>query len=324
MKVKNVSATSYAEDMDSLLSIGAFAQAAGLSSSALRFYDAEGLLPPAHVDPVSGYRFYDAAQHESARLLACLREAGVAVSDMRRVLAVQGAGRATLLDELAQRRLAEAQAAVQILVQEAEKACSGAAATAVVSARYLWEALVSVQTFCGEGVFSHVLIVAGATGIRMLASDRYRLADLHVPADVQGAATLVVTSADAVQIAMRLEQIQGTVELTMMAGALMVAGERMALATVEPLPDLLHVSEAAQADLAESCVLAQREVVGEIVAIDLGGPVLVNAHYLASAFTALGAASLTLVLSGLGPVLCQAGGASRILIMPLRPEKAGG
>ena len=43
---------------ESLLTIGAFAQAVGLSPSALRFYDECGLLVPAEVDPVTGYRYY--------------------------------------------------------------------------------------------------------------------------------------------------------------------------------------------------------------------------------------------------------------------------
>lgn len=56
-----------------LLTIGAFARAARLSPKALRLYDELGLLPPAAVDAESGYRFYDPAQLERARLIAALR-----------------------------------------------------------------------------------------------------------------------------------------------------------------------------------------------------------------------------------------------------------
>ncbi len=42
--------------------IGVFAQRSGLTSSALRFYADSGLLRPAEVDPVSGYRYYSADQ----------------------------------------------------------------------------------------------------------------------------------------------------------------------------------------------------------------------------------------------------------------------
>ncbi|MFF3735417.1 MerR family DNA-binding transcriptional regulator, partial [Streptomyces sp. NPDC002476] len=37
--------------------IGVFAQRSGLTPSALRFYADSGLLPPAEVDPVTGYRY---------------------------------------------------------------------------------------------------------------------------------------------------------------------------------------------------------------------------------------------------------------------------
>src|SRR6185436_1823526 len=58
---------------DDLLSIGALARACGPSISALRFYDAAGVLRPAHVDPVTGYRWYTSAQVHTARLIANLR-----------------------------------------------------------------------------------------------------------------------------------------------------------------------------------------------------------------------------------------------------------
>lgn len=54
-------------------SIGEMARDSGLSVSALRFYDGAGVLVPAWVDPVSGYRWYGAEQLEESRLLARLR-----------------------------------------------------------------------------------------------------------------------------------------------------------------------------------------------------------------------------------------------------------
>ena len=66
-----------------LLSIGAFAQATRLSPKALRLYDELGLLPPAFVDPDSGYRFYDPAQLERARLVAWLRRLGMPLARIR-------------------------------------------------------------------------------------------------------------------------------------------------------------------------------------------------------------------------------------------------
>jgi PPM family protein phosphatase len=66
-----------------LLAIGAFARAARLSPKALRLYDELGLLPPAFVDPYTGYRFYDPAQLEQARLVAWLRRLGMPLARIR-------------------------------------------------------------------------------------------------------------------------------------------------------------------------------------------------------------------------------------------------
>jgi len=60
-----------------LVTIGAFARASRLSPKALRLYDSLGLLTPAHVDEVSGYRLYRPDQLERARLVAWLRRLGM-------------------------------------------------------------------------------------------------------------------------------------------------------------------------------------------------------------------------------------------------------
>jgi serine/threonine protein phosphatase PrpC len=60
-----------------LLTIGAFSRASRLSPKALRLYDSLGLLTPAYVDEVSGYRFYRPDQLERARLVAWLRRLGM-------------------------------------------------------------------------------------------------------------------------------------------------------------------------------------------------------------------------------------------------------
>ena len=66
-----------------LLTIGAFARASRLSPKALRLYDSLGLLTPAHVDEVSGYRFYRPDQLERARLVAWLRRLGMPLARIR-------------------------------------------------------------------------------------------------------------------------------------------------------------------------------------------------------------------------------------------------
>jgi DNA-binding transcriptional MerR regulator len=70
-----------------LFSIGEFSQISGLSVKALRFYDEKGLLKPAHVDPATDYRYYNAASAERARMIARLRELQFSLEDIARILA---------------------------------------------------------------------------------------------------------------------------------------------------------------------------------------------------------------------------------------------
>ena len=77
-----------------LLTIGAFARASRLSPKALRLYDSLGLLAPAHVDEVSGYRFYRPDQLEQARLVAWLRRLGMPLNRIQVVLAADTSARA--------------------------------------------------------------------------------------------------------------------------------------------------------------------------------------------------------------------------------------
>ncbi|MGH3323463.1 MAG: MerR family transcriptional regulator [Streptomyces sp.] len=74
-----------------LLTIGAFARASRLSPKALRLYDELGLLPPARVDPTTGYRFYAPEQLEQARLVAWLRRLGMPLARIRHVSGLEAA-----------------------------------------------------------------------------------------------------------------------------------------------------------------------------------------------------------------------------------------
>ncbi len=74
-----------------LLTIGAFAKASRLSPKALRLYDELGLLPPARVDPATGYRLYAPEQLEQARLVAWLRRLGVPLARIRQIRALDPA-----------------------------------------------------------------------------------------------------------------------------------------------------------------------------------------------------------------------------------------
>lgn len=71
-----------------LVTIGEFARLSRLSAKALRRYDELGLLRPALVDPVNGYRYYDRAQAETARLVAWLRRIGMPLARIAEVVAL--------------------------------------------------------------------------------------------------------------------------------------------------------------------------------------------------------------------------------------------
>jgi DNA-binding transcriptional MerR regulator len=69
--------------MENLLPIGEFATASRLSPKALRLYGENGLLPPAWVDPGSGYRYYSPDQLREATLIAFLRRSEMPLGEIR-------------------------------------------------------------------------------------------------------------------------------------------------------------------------------------------------------------------------------------------------
>jgi DNA-binding transcriptional MerR regulator len=81
------------------MSIGEFARRSRLSPKALRLYDGLGLLTPARVDELSGYRYYEEAQLEQARVLATLRQVGVPLAAIKELLTLDQAALAAQLTE---------------------------------------------------------------------------------------------------------------------------------------------------------------------------------------------------------------------------------
>ena len=89
------------DERDTLLSIGRFAFASGLTVKALRHYDEIGLLRPARVDGSSGYRYYDPVQLRDALAIRRLRRLDVPLDEIRVLL---GADRRTLRKRLTRHR----------------------------------------------------------------------------------------------------------------------------------------------------------------------------------------------------------------------------
>ncbi len=65
------------------MAIGEFSERSGFSAKRLRTYAAEGLLAPAAVDPVSGYRYYSPGQLADAQVIDALRHANMPLADIR-------------------------------------------------------------------------------------------------------------------------------------------------------------------------------------------------------------------------------------------------
>jgi DNA-binding transcriptional MerR regulator len=69
------------------IGIGEFARRSRLSLRALRLYDERGVLVPSRVDQASGYRYYDAAQLDKARLVVMMRELQLPLATVKELLA---------------------------------------------------------------------------------------------------------------------------------------------------------------------------------------------------------------------------------------------
>jgi DNA-binding transcriptional MerR regulator len=100
---------------ETLMPIGRFSKSCRLSIKALRHYDEQGLLRPAHVDSQTGYRYYTRSQAREAVLIGMLRALGIGIASIREILAAGDANRTRLLageEARVARELARAQAAL--------------------------------------------------------------------------------------------------------------------------------------------------------------------------------------------------------------------
>ena len=113
-----------------MLTIGAFAQLAGVSVRALRHYEAVGILQPSWTDPTTGYRRYRAAQLARVHRIQALQDLGLSLQQIQPLLddgpsAAQLSGmlvlkRAELASRVAddQQRLARVERRLRYIEQE--------------------------------------------------------------------------------------------------------------------------------------------------------------------------------------------------------------
>ena len=73
-----------------MFTIGEFSKIAGLTVKTLRFYHEQGLLDPTHVDPETGYRYYDTSKIEIARIITHLRSLDLSLDEIGEILRSKG------------------------------------------------------------------------------------------------------------------------------------------------------------------------------------------------------------------------------------------
>ncbi|MFF4921136.1 MerR family transcriptional regulator [Kitasatospora sp. NPDC001261] len=179
-----------------LHSIGELARASGLGVGTLRYYDGAEVLTPAWVDPQTGYRWYRPGQLADARLLARLRRVGLPLAGIRAVLgAAPGSGEARQVLDAHLRRLEDGLAdarrelsLIHAMIDQREQpmTTTPAGLRLTVPAEELAAALDAVRfAVCGRPELpslAGVLFEPDGPVLRLVATDRYRMALAEVPA----------------------------------------------------------------------------------------------------------------------------------------------
>ena len=121
-----------------LLSISEVAEATGLHSSALRYYEREGLITPAA--RVSGRRHYDASVLQRLAAIALFRDAGFSIAEVGRLLG-SGTNQQRWRDMAEQKleqidaHMVRVAAARELVIAALQCDCSGLDTCELVSAR---------------------------------------------------------------------------------------------------------------------------------------------------------------------------------------------
>ncbi|OBA63855.1 transcriptional regulator [Gordonia sp. 852002-10350_SCH5691597] len=163
-----------------LMSIGAFAELAGITTSALRFYDDADVLRPHRVDPASGYRFYSRSQLTRATRLRGLRAIGMPLPTINRFFEATAEQATKLIDEQVAKVNAEAdeiaRAATTLKASLDDAACHPLCTVAgPVLAAAVHQVLTSTADDPDFAVLRGVRVEVDADGISLTATDRYRL-----------------------------------------------------------------------------------------------------------------------------------------------------
>jgi DNA polymerase-3 subunit beta len=215
--------------------IGEMARASGLSVSALRFYDGAGVLVPAEVDPVTGYRRYADRQVRTARLVAGLRRVGMPLADISRAAHDLSSVRGLLAQHLQrlENGLADARrelSHIHALLDLEEPLMTMATLPAAALAASLDAVRFAASTDASVPMLGGVLVEAKRDSITLVTTDRYRLAVARTAADVEGPPVRLVVPlalADALRPLLAHDG-PATLTLSQEAIAVEVAGRRVA------------------------------------------------------------------------------------------------
>lgn len=164
-----------------LMSIGAFAERAGMTASALRFYDDAGLLRPDRVDPVTGYRRYSEAQVARADRLRRLREIGMPLSVIGTFFAADSDEAVRLIDEQVAKVTAQAaevrRAAARLKASlDPDRRHPICALAGPVLAEAVDQVMAATIHHPDMPVLNGVRLEADGESVALTATDRYRLA----------------------------------------------------------------------------------------------------------------------------------------------------
>jgi DNA-binding transcriptional MerR regulator len=204
-----------------LLTIGAFARAVGLTPSALRHYDECGLLVPAEVDDATGYRYYTPDLAHRTRLIVGMREAGMPIEAMRRVLdgdvAEAREALGTFRDEQVA-RAARTRSSLNDVLASVEAGTSPIQpAQARLDGPVLSAALRQVRPAADAdptSPLSSVLVDIG-DGVDVVATNRYWMAMRTLDADIGGSGRVVLALPVATELAAALDRVgEVTVEIS--------------------------------------------------------------------------------------------------------------
>lgn len=268
-----------------LLTIGAFARAVGLTASALRHYDECGLLPPAEVDDVTGYRYYTPDLVQRARLVAQMRETGMSIAGMRTVLdGPPDEGRAVLqrfVEEQTARSARTAAVLDGVLSDIAATRDHEASTVVGVRGPELAAAIRQVRSAADSDAtspLSSVLLDVAADRLDVVATNRYWMAIRTIPVEMpadEGRTVLSVTTS--AELAAHLDAYD-SVALTITDPGVRV-GSRVFDSRAEPYP-------------------AHRIVLGGLDATVVRA--VISRAELVDAITAAGRAELTVTLGAAG------------------------